>query len=181
MPARIATLGRERTVAALARRLYTIDGRTKAEKQRRAEAALIRANPRLAGADGFRSGGRIVVPGISGLERSAEVSVAEPSGAGLTSETALRLQALASRLEDSFGRDREKRKQTMARIDDPQLNAEARKALRESVDFIEKTRERLRQSEEQAGAVQERLSTAVTAALEGVEAIEKLFSKSSPR
>jgi hypothetical protein len=182
MPTRIATLGRERTVATLARRLYTIEGEDKAELQRRAEAALLRANPRLASGEGFRSGGRVVVPAVIGLKRTDEVTTAsEPSADALNSEMALRLRALGSRIEDSFSRDRQAREKTTERIGARDFKAEARKALPESAKVIDQTLDRLKQAESETKVVEERLAGAVGSALEGLEAIEQLFRKSSPR
>ncbi|MEO0914970.1 MAG: hypothetical protein AAFY59_18635, partial [Pseudomonadota bacterium] len=67
MPTRIATLGRERRIATLARRVFEIEGPPRGEEQRRAEAALLRANPQLATAEGFRPGAAVVVPAVAGL------------------------------------------------------------------------------------------------------------------
>jgi hypothetical protein len=181
MPTRIATLGRERTVATLARRLYQIEGEGKAELQRRAEAALLAANPRLATAEGFRSGGRVVVPAVAGLTLSKEAAAADASGAGLVSEASLRLQALESRVEDRFKRASDQRQDILNKLDDRTFNAEAKKALPESVEHIRKTRERLKRTEEESKVAQEQLQKAIASALDGVSALEALFKKASPR
>lgn len=175
MPTTIATLGRERTVATLARRLYRIEGRGSTDLQRRAEAALIAANPRLASAEGFRSGDRVVVPAVSGLERSTdEISAAPVDRRGLNVETALRLEALGSRIQDRFRHAAEERRRMLERLDDPQFVAEARKALPASVDLIAKTGERLKREEQQDTERGDKLLKAVAGALESLEALEKL-------
>lgn len=180
MPSRIATLGRERTVATLARRIYKVDGRDVAEKQRRAEAALIRANPRLVDAKGFRSGGRVVVPAVAGLAMTDEVTATKPTGEGLNSEAGLRLRTLESRIEDSFGRDRATREKTIGRLEDRDFKAEARKVLPDSAKAIDQALERLKKGEDETKVVEERLARAVGSALEGLEAIEAVFKKSGP-
>lgn len=181
MPTRIANLGRERTVATLARRLYHIEGEGKAELQRRAEAALLAANPRLASAEGFRSGGKVVVPAVGGLTMTKETAAADASGAGLASEASLRLQAMESLVEDRFKRAADRRQDTLSKLDDRTFNAEAKKSLPESVEQIKKTRERLKRVEEESKAAQEQLQNALASALDGMSALEALFKKTSPR
>lgn len=180
MPTTIATIGRERTVARLARRLYQIKGRGSAELQARAEAALIAANPRLASAEGFRTGAHIVVPPVKGLLRTEEVSSADADDKGLTRETTLRLQALGSRAEDSFRRASEDRKQTLQRLNDREFVAKARAALPESVKHIEGARDRLNREEEQAAKLAKQFQNAVFEALEGVKVLDALGRKSKP-
>jgi hypothetical protein len=181
MPTRIATLGRERTVATLARRLYRIEGEGRGELQRRAEAALLAANPRLASPEGFRSGGRVLVPPVAGLTRTEEVVAADANGKGLVSEAVLRLQALESRVEDSFKLAADQRRDVLGRLDDRTFNAEAKKALAASVEHIKRTRERLKRTEEESQAAQERLQKAIASALDGMSALEAVFKKASPR
>jgi hypothetical protein len=174
MPTTIATLGRERTVATLARRLYQIEGRGSAALQHRAEAALLAANPRLSSAEGFRSGERVVVPAVPGLTRTEEVTTAAAERDGLTVEAALRLHALGSRIEDRFRSAADNRRQTRNRLDDQRFLAEARAALPESVELISKARDRLEHEERQAQEMEERLRKSVAEAIEGLEALENL-------
>jgi hypothetical protein len=181
MPTLIATLKRERDVSDLARRLCRIEGPGSAELQRRAEAALIAANPRLSSAEGFSSGGRIIVTAVPGLTRTDEVSTADPDDKGLTTETALRLQALGSRLEDGSRRAAEKRREVLERLGDREFVAAARAALPESVEQIAKARDRLKREEEQAGAVLERFRKALDAASEGLKVLDKLARRTGPR
>jgi hypothetical protein len=182
MPTTIATLGRERTVATLARRVYQIEGRGSSELQRRAEAALIAANPRLSSSDGFRSGGQVVVPAVPGLTRTEEeVSTATADSKGLTLETVQRLQALGSRIDDSVRRASENRKQMLKRLGDRKFVAEARTALPESAQHISRAEDRLIREEEQAAAVSERFRKAVSAAVEGVKVLDELARRIGPR
>lgn len=181
MPIAIAKLGRERTLATLARRVYRIEGEGSAERQRRAEAALLAANPRLATAAGFRHGAAVVVPPVAGLEHTADVAAAATGDRPLTGATALRLQALESRVEDGFRRAETHRKESLERLSDSRFVAEARKALPESVEVIAKAREHLARDEEQAAAAEQRLRGAIESALEGLEKLDALGRRVLPR
>jgi hypothetical protein len=180
MPTQIAKIGRERTLARLVRRLYKIEGRESAPLQRRAEAALLSANPRLARKEGFRNGATIVVPKVEGLEVSDEVSRARADSEGPIEETALRLQALASRIEDGFERESEKREKVLSRLDDREFRAAARKALPESVKVIEKTVDRLKREAETAEAERKRFDQALGEALKDLKALDALGRRSGP-
>jgi len=176
MPTRIAILGREKSIATLARKIYRIEGEGAAELQGRAEAALLAANPRLASRSGFRSGAAIVVPSVRGLELSDAVVGIQADGGGLTGEAKLRLQGLASRMEDGFQKDAERRAEALSRLSDRTFLAEARAALPESNAVLKKLAVRLAKQEEETKAEAERLAKAVDTALEGLETLEKLGS-----
>lgn len=174
MPTQIAILGREKTIATLARKIYRIEGEGAAGLQRRAEAALLATNPRLVSRDGFRSGAAIVVPRVRGLEFSDAVVGTKADGGGPTGEAKLRLQGLASRMEDGFQKDAERRAEALSRLSDREFLAEARAALPQSNPILKKLAERLAQQEEETKVEAERLAKVVDSALEGLEALEKL-------
>lgn len=180
MPTQIATLGREKTLATLARRIYRI-GDDDSTMQRRAEAALLAANPRLAAKGGFRSGAAIRVPKVPGLKIAETVSRPAARATGITEETALRLQALASRIEDSLGRDSKDRAEALAQITDRAFLEQARKVLPESLELLKRSTLALNQAENEAGAQAERFAKAVQQALEGLKALEDLDRKPEPR
>ncbi len=181
MPIAIARLDRERTVGGLARRVYFIEGEGSAERLRQAEAALLAANPRLATPAGFRRGQPVRVPEVPGLRQTGIVERADADGEGLVGETALRLHALQSRFEDRFRQAAEARKVLAERLADARFVREARKALPESAELIEKTKERLAREEEEATETEDRLRKGLEAALEGVDALDKLARRVGPR
>lgn len=65
MPIRIATAGRQKSVATLAKALFETKGSP--EVQARAEEALLRANPGIAVEGSIRPGARIIVPSEADL------------------------------------------------------------------------------------------------------------------
>lgn len=77
MPIRITTIGRQRTVAGLAKALFDTKG--SAALQERAEAALLRANPQLAQEGGIKAGLSIIVPAVRDLIPKGEDTPAAPS------------------------------------------------------------------------------------------------------
>jgi hypothetical protein len=74
----IARLGRQTTIRELARRLFP--GQDDADGLRRAEEALVAANPALGDRVGFRPGAPVIVPDLGGraARRSAGRETAEP-------------------------------------------------------------------------------------------------------
>jgi hypothetical protein len=77
MPTVIA-LGKERNVRELAERVY---GGSNAAALARAEKALVKANPQLATAEGFRAGAVISVPEVSGLAVRPDTTAPDPVNA----------------------------------------------------------------------------------------------------
>jgi hypothetical protein len=81
-PIRIAQVGRQRSVAGLAKALFDTKG--SAALQERAEAALLRANPQLAAEGGIRSGATIIVPAVRDVPPRTEepAAASQPSPRG---------------------------------------------------------------------------------------------------
>ena len=175
MPTRIATLGRERTLATLARRIYGLSGGDPALP--RAEAALLRANPRLADRGGFRSGAAIVVPNVEGLDLSVDVQAARVDASGLVDETTLRLQALASRVESGFLKADSDRAAARNLLSDRKFQSEARDALPEASKILAATAQRLDREEAEDKDASARLAEGVSKAIEAVSALHKLGSR----
>lgn len=136
MPTRIAILGRERRIATLARRVYRIEGADNAEAQRLAEAALLRANPRLATAEGFRTGAAIVVPAVSGLQLADAVQTSRAVPKDLAAETRLRLQASASRIEGRFGAAETSAAQSLEKLQDPAFRRTLARTLPQAEELV---------------------------------------------
>ena len=65
MPVKLVTVKRVSTVSGLAKSIFGL--RNEPELQRQAEAALLRANPHLAGDTRLASGSTVVVPEVPGL------------------------------------------------------------------------------------------------------------------
>ena len=87
MADKIATLERERSIRTLVERLFVLEGRDAAAKRSHAEKALLRANPELSSADGFRLGRRIVIPGDIGLELKEQPEPVAEEAKGIFDET----------------------------------------------------------------------------------------------
>jgi hypothetical protein len=74
----LVTLKNEKTVRELAERVY---GTSSAASLDRAEKALLKANPQLASATGFRAGTVISVPAVRGVGVRAEATGEDPADA----------------------------------------------------------------------------------------------------
>lgn len=178
MPTRIATLGREKTLATLARHLYQIEDDAALT---RATAALLAANPRLADRAGFVSGATIRVPAIPGINAAAPARPAMLAGSGLTGEAARRLQGLASRIEDGFQQAQTQRAEALAQITDRRFLTQAAKVLPDSRGLLQQATEALKAQEDRAKIDHERLAQTVQQALDGLAALEKLGVKPGPQ
>jgi hypothetical protein len=101
MPFKLATIGRQRSLATLARGLYAL--KDSPGMQERAEAALLRANPVLAGEAPPPAGTVLVVPEIPGLAAEAARAATPPPDAQPLEEFGAALEALLPRLERELG------------------------------------------------------------------------------
>lgn len=98
MPFKLATIGRQRSLATLARSLYAL--KDSPAMQERAEAALLRANPILAGNEPPPAGAVLVVPEIPGLAAAEATRAATPEAdTQPLEEFGAALEALLPRLE----------------------------------------------------------------------------------
>jgi len=91
MPVSLSSIGRQRTIAGLAKAVFGVKGDP--ELQKRGEEALLRANPGLAGEGGLKAGTPIIVPDLRDprtISPSGETAPpAEPTGtAGAAAEIA---------------------------------------------------------------------------------------------
>ena len=174
MPTRITKLGRERSIATLARKIFEIEGPTGSAAQLRAEAALLAANPSLATPDGFRPGAAVIVPNVAGLQPSADILVAKADENGLTGEVSLRLQASAVQVGERFAASQKRAKETAAQLTDDAFLKQLRTALPDVEPLISKARDAL---EKQQAANEEKRAMfqgAIEEAIEGVETLQAL-------
>ena len=72
MALKVATIERQRTLAGLAKTLYAV--KDAPELQKKAEEALVRANPHLAEEGKLKSGETVVVPDVKGLDRAKDAT-----------------------------------------------------------------------------------------------------------
>lgn len=101
MPLKLAVVGRQRSLASLAKALYALGDNP--DHQARAEAALVRANPHLGGDGKPRAGSTLVVPGVPGLATSPtarRAPLAPDPFDKLDRERLERLAKVAERLPD---------------------------------------------------------------------------------
>ena len=174
MPLQIASLGRERTIATLARKVYNITGRNSARLQRQAEAALLRANPQLKTTEGFASGAAVLVPNIEGLQLSDTVTIAKADAAGLTDETSLRLKGATIHIEDSFQRAEKNTQASLDQLNDRNFRAQIRRTVPDAEDLVVKSLEQLEKSQVENREKRSALQTALSDGLKNIEILQKL-------
>ncbi len=118
MPLVTARIARERTLATLTRNLFVIEGPDAPEKQRLAEAALLRANPQLADRDAFQSGTVVLIPADIGLSRTDRVTTREEGPGGLLGEYEERLAQMRAIVQQELKAEATAARQYLAQIDE---------------------------------------------------------------
>jgi hypothetical protein len=174
----IASVGREKTIATLARNLFVVEGPNASELQRRAEGALLAANPRLA--QGLTAGAAVVVPAVPGLRPSARAAATSSDLAGLVAETALRLRTAAASAENGFAQSQKRAEAALAQLGDRQFVAAATKALPASRTLIEEAGKAIKQRQATERATREALVPAIEKALAELDALAKRAARSAP-
>ena len=137
MPIKFATVNRERTLAGLARSIFGI--KNEPELQRRAEAALIKANPHLANAGRLQAGSTVVVPDVPGLSATDGVRrlpILPPLIEDNHGERLSRLAKVTERLVDIAAQDGELRRGELKKRDFAAALARTHPDLREQVPQI---------------------------------------------
>jgi hypothetical protein len=178
MPLATARISRERTLSTLVRNLFVIEGLDAADKTRRAEAALLRANPHLADRENFAAGTVVAVPSDIGLKRTERVAARTEGLGGLLSESAERLDLLLALARDRLKAETVEAKDYLARIDDTRF----RRAVASQSPDGEKLLEAARKAQgERAETVDARLK-ALAEATDGAQAeIKRLMELAKGR
>jgi hypothetical protein len=171
MPLATARISRERTLSTLVRNLFVFEGPGAAEQARRAEAALLRANPHLADRENFAAGTVVAIPSDIGLKRTDRVAVRTEGIGGLLSESAERLDLLLALARDRLKAEATDAKSYLERLEDDKfrravtsqspdgakLLEEARKAQGERAETVDARIKALAEATEVAQAEIKRL------------------------
>ncbi len=168
-----ATVKSERTIATLAKRLFDIQGASASEAQKIAEAALLRANPELVGAGGFKPGRIVVVPSDTGLKPTDRVTAPEGGVEGALADTAIRLKLAGQLLDDELEKDAAKAEKSLSQLADDEFVAQLRKAAPEGARLIPDIRKAI----EDRTASNARVKAQFASALEqGSKELERLMT-----
>jgi hypothetical protein len=175
----VASVGREKTLATLARNLFVAEGPNAAELQRRAESALLAANPGLA--QGLTPGAAVVVPTVPGLRPSARAAAASADLQGLLTETAIRLRTAAASAETGYAQSRARAEAALALLGDGQFVAAATKALPASRPLLAEAGKAVkeRQAAEETGRAA--LASGIEKALAEIDALAKRAATAAPK
>lgn len=179
MPTSLARLGREKKMSTLAKRIFVIEGPNSRELQRRAERALLRANPSLADPESFKPGAVILVPSGTGLVTTDRVSVVSADVNGALEETSIRIQMSAQLVQDSFARSAEDDEKTIALLGDRSFGAKLRKALPEGAEIIAQTAKTLKETTAANQKNRAQFDQAFKMALEEIDQLKRLAKRNN--
>lgn len=177
MATAIARLEREKSIATLAKRLYVIEGDNAAEAQKRAERALLRANPSLSNRKAFRSGRAVIVPADIGLATRERVAKPTADLAGALEETGIRFELAAQSLEEQFESASAADKATMERLNDKKLVADMRAALPESPKILARVSATIKERGAANAKIQGRYEKSFAQAFAELDRLKKLAEK----
>lgn len=172
-----ATVRNEKTIETLARCLFDIQGTGTTEAQKIAEAALLRANPGLAEAGGFRSGRIIVVPTDTGLKPTDRVTAPKGDLEGALEDTAMRLKLAGQFLDDELEKEADEAEKTLTQLDDNKFVSQLRKAVPESARLIPKTRTSIQERTESNAKVKAQYGKALEQAATELERLMALAKR----
>lgn len=179
MPRTVASIGREKTLATLARNLFLVDGPFSVNLQKRAEHALLAANPRLA--KGLEPGATVIVPAVPGLGPSARATSASSDMAGLLAETAIRLKTAAASVETSFAQSQDRSEAALALLGQRQFVAAAVKALPASKALIEQAGKAIGERQSAENTARAAMAAAIDKALTEVGTLSDRAAKATAR
>lgn len=177
MATAIARLEREKSISTLAKRLYVIEGDNAAEAQKRAERALLRANPSLSNRKAFRAGRAVIVPADIGLATRERVSKPTADLPGALEETGMRFELAAQSLEEQFEKAAAADKETMERLNDKKLVADLRAALPESPKILAKASAAIKERGPAASQIRGRYKKAFAQAFAELDRLKELAGK----
>jgi hypothetical protein len=177
MADKIATLERERSIRTLVERLFVLEGRDAAAKRSHAEKALLRANPELSSADGFRLGRRIVIPGDIGLELKEQPEPVAEEAKGIFDETDARLKLAQKTFAQRFESSAKADEKVLQQANDREFAKKLRKALPESAALLPLAAKAIGVRAEAEKGRGERLAKAIDEAQEQLAVLRKLAEK----
>lgn len=170
MPRTIATIGRERSIGTLAQRLFVITGPNKKADLARAERALLRDNPALAEAEGFRSGAIVVVPSDIGLATTDRVERSRADRDGLLQESVLRVQMSEAVARKRFAESQAETKAALERLNDQRFTEQLKKSAPDAAKLVQEARKslesRMAEDEERQAKMTNAIEEAIAALVE---------------
>ncbi|MCB1312593.1 MAG: hypothetical protein KDK29_12265 [Sedimentitalea sp.] len=176
----IARIGREKTLATLARKLFHLD-EAGPEEQQRAERALLEANPQLARREAYVAGQMIMVPHVAGLRRTDRVDLAGADPEAATTEALARLEAGARQLKEGIGQARKRLDEGEARLRDRAFLRLAQASLPNSAEAVfEETQSGIKAGRELLDEREAELTEAFAAASRSATELARILRKRGP-
>ena len=174
MPRAIARISGERSLRALAQNLFVIEGANRQADLRRAERALLRANPRLANREAYCADAIVLVPSDLGLRTTPRVEIAAADLDGLLQEATQRLAVTETLAREGLARDTEAAEKALARLDDPAFIKDLQGNSPEAGKLVPTAAKSLAEITERNRKLEEELSQAIGAAVAQVERLRKM-------
>jgi hypothetical protein len=172
MPTMTARIGRERTLTGLARNLFVFDGPDPRADLRRAERALLTANPELRDSAAFRAGAAVVVPPGLRLRTTERVEMPAADIDGAVAEAEQRVRDAAVVLREAFGQARSCDKRSLERLGDPRFMAELERRSPDAAKLAPAARQSLVAELEMLESLSDRFTGAIETALSDLAALQ---------
>lgn len=169
-----AKLENEKSISTLAKRLFVIEGPGKAEAQRQAERAILKANPRLADPQSFRPGAVVIVPAGLDLKPTDRVVAIKADTKGTLDQATVRLQVGDELMTERFAAAAETGGKTIDQLGDRTFAAELKKVLPEAKGLVAQATKATKARLDAAGETRNRFAKAFEDAQAQVEKLRKL-------
>ncbi len=177
MPQRIAKIGRERSVKTLTRNLFVVDQQTNRATTKRAEAAILRANPQLRTAKGFKSGTRIVIPGNIRLRPTKRIEAVETSLPGVLQEASERLQIGEKAAREAFSKSNREAGMAMVTLKDRKFRQIISKQSEKGAEILKAATRRQSQLLDINKKREQQLTEIVDENMKEIAVLQKLMEK----
>lgn len=169
----ITRIRNETSLRSLAERVYDISGPSRAENLRKAESALLKANPQLRRANGFAAGTVIIVPEV-GLDRTGSVELPSADLDGALNEAAARIQQVAGEAKNGFSISQDQRKTALANLSDERFMAELVKSDRNAAKLANQAQDTLQKQDAAEEEAMARLRRSLSEASKEIDRLQRL-------
>ena len=173
---RFIKFNNERKLADLVRRAYRIEGRGAAELIKRAEAALLKANPSLGNLRELGRGTLVMVPEVPGLRLTDEVETTATATSDLITQAQASLEVMEKSVATTLSRTIEEAQATTKLAKSRQFRALVEKQVPPAVKLLDEIPGTAKKSAAQAKAVLKSYSDAFQQARKDLESLTKKLS-----
>lgn len=166
----------EANLGAIARRAYRLGGRGGEDKARRAERALLEANPHLERAEGLKRGAIILVPEVPGVRTSQQTRPLAAPEASVLKEVTAAVEELKGTVAEALRRESEDAKTAAKLAGSGKLRNRVKKEAPQLVGRLDDVVENAKATAKEVEERRKRFGQVFEAAQQDLSELKKRFS-----